>query len=43
MEETFYTLQQFMLHSETITYIIMGVFLLCIPVFWSFLTERDDD
>ncbi len=42
MEHTFYTLQDFMLHTESITYIILGVVLIGILGFWLFLTEYDD-
>jgi len=43
MEETIYTLQEFMLHTENISYIIMGLSLICIVGFWLFLTQTDDD
>ena len=43
MEQAFYTIHEFMLHSENITYIIMGISLLAILGFISFLTGRDDD
>ncbi len=42
MENTFYTLQDFMLHTETVTYIILAAALVGILGFWLFLTEYDD-
>ncbi len=42
MEQMFYTLHAFMLHSKSITYILMGVTLLCFVGFWMFLTGRDE-
>jgi hypothetical protein len=41
--ETFYTLQDFMLHTESITYIIIVAALIGITFFYRFLTDRDDD
>lgn len=41
MESAFYTLQDFMLHSKNITYIVMAVVLIALPLFWRFLTGRD--
>jgi len=43
MEETFYTLHNFLLHTESITYILMLASLLGILGFWIFLTARDED
>jgi len=43
MEQTIFTLQDFMLHSENITYIIMGLSLVAVLGFWFFLTQHDDD
>ncbi len=43
MEHLIYTLQDFMLHTETITYIIMGLSLFAILGFWLFLTKMDND
>jgi len=43
MENTFYTLHDFLLHSESITYILMLLSLLGILGFWFFLTARDED
>jgi hypothetical protein len=43
METTIHTLQEYMLHTETITYIIIVAALIGITFFYRFLTERDDD
>ena len=43
MEETIYTLQDYMLHTETITYILIVGALVGITFFYRFLTDRDDD
>lgn len=42
MESVFYTLQDFMLHSKSITYIVMGIVLIALPLFWRFLNGRDE-
>ena len=36
------TLYEHMLHSETMIYIIMGISLVAITLYWLFLTGRDD-
>ena len=43
MEETIHTLQDYMLHTESITYILIAAALIAIPFFYRFLTDRDDD
>lgn len=43
MNETIHTLHEYMLHTENITYIIMGLSLVCILGFWLYLTETDED
>ncbi len=43
MDETIHTLQDFMLRTESVTYIIMGLSLICVLAFWLFLTENDED
>lgn len=43
MENAIHTLQEYMLHTETITYIIIVAALIGITFFYRFLTERDDD
>lgn len=42
MEDVFYTLQDFMVHSKAITYIVMGATLVVILLFWRFLTGREE-
>lgn len=41
--DTIHTLHEFMLHSKTMTYIVMALVLLAITGFWFFLSGRDDD
>ncbi len=41
--ETIYTLQDYMLHTENITYILIVGALVAITFFFRFLTDRDDD
>ena len=43
MENTIHTLQEYMLHTESITYVIIVAALIGITFFYRFLTERDDD
>ena len=43
MEETIHTLQDYMLHTENITYILIVGALVGITLFYRFLTDRDDD
>lgn len=43
MDETLYTLHEFMLRTESVTYIIMGLSLIFVLGFWIFLTENDED
>jgi hypothetical protein len=42
MEHAFYTLQDFMFYSKSVTYILIVAVLLGFVWFWSFLNERDD-
>ncbi len=41
--DTIHTLQEFMIHTKNITYLLMVVALVGITGFWLFLTARDDD
>jgi len=41
MENVFHTLHDFMLHTESITYVILAGILIGLLVFWRFLTGRD--
>ncbi|MDA8140959.1 MAG: hypothetical protein M0036_20110 [Desulfobacteraceae bacterium] len=41
--ETIHTLQQFMLHTKNIIYILIVLALAAMPAFWCFLTGRDEE
>jgi hypothetical protein len=43
MEETIHTLHDYMLHTDSITYILIVGALIGITFFYRFLTDRDDD
>lgn len=43
MEEIYHTLHEYLLHTESITYLIIVVWLIGIIGFVRFLTERDED
>jgi len=43
MEQVFYTLQDFMVHTKAVVYVLMGLWLVAVVGFWGFLTNRDDD
>jgi hypothetical protein len=43
MDNAFYTLQDFMLHTEGVSYLLMAVALGFITFYWFFIAERDDD
>lgn len=38
----FFTLHDFMTYSKGITYLIMGAILIFMPLYWLYLTDRDD-
>ncbi len=42
MEHDIHTLQDFMTHTKGIAYLLIAVALVALPLFWSFLTGRDD-
>ena len=42
MEQVIYTLHEFMLHTKSITYILMGCALAGFVGYWMFLTGRDE-
>ena len=42
METIFYSLQDFMLSTKTMTYILMGLGVLGLLGYWLFLTGRDE-
>jgi hypothetical protein len=37
------TLQEFMLHTKNMIYILIVLALIAMPAFWAFLTGGDDD
>ena len=41
--ETIHTLQDFMLHTKNVTYVLIVAALVGITGFWVFLTGRDED
>lgn len=41
MDHLFYTLHEYMLHTESITYIVLGGILIGFLLFWRYLTGRD--
>ena len=43
MENTIHTLHDFMLQTESITYVLIVAALVGITFFYRFLTDRDDD
>ena len=43
METAFHTLQDFMLHTKSVTYILMVAALIGIGFFWRFLCAKDKD
>ena len=43
MNTLFHTLQDFMLHTKAVTYILMVAALIGIGLFWQFLCAKDRD
>ena len=43
MSTLFHTLQDFMLHTKAVTYILMVAALIGIGLFWQFLCAKDRD
>ncbi len=41
--DAIHTLQEFMVHTENVTYILIVIALIAITAFWYFLTEKDED
>lgn len=41
--DAIHTLQEFMLHTKNIIYILMVMALVIMPMFWVFLSARDED
>lgn len=42
MDKPFYTLQEFALHAEGTTYLLIALALCFFVFFWLYLSERDD-
>ncbi|MBC2715049.1 MAG: hypothetical protein HF978_07040 [Desulfobacteraceae bacterium] len=42
MEPDYNTLQEFVTHTKGVAYLLIAVALVALPVFWRFLTDRDD-
>lgn len=42
MEQAFFTLQDFMTHTKAVVYLLMAGALIGLPLFWLFLTGRDE-
>lgn len=42
MEGSINTLQEFMYTTKSITYMVIVAALILFPIFWHFLTNRDD-
>jgi hypothetical protein len=42
MEGQIQTLQDFMYHTKSITYLVVVAALILFPLFWKFLTGRDE-
>lgn len=42
METVFHSLHDFMFHTKSIIYVLMGGILIAFPLFWLFLTGRDE-
>lgn len=42
MEPSFYTLQDFMVHTKAVVYVLMGLSLAGIVGFWFFLTGKEE-
>lgn len=43
MEHAFFTLQDFIVHTKAVIYVIMAASLIGFVAFWRFLVGRDDD
>jgi hypothetical protein len=43
MEGGFFTLQDFMYFTKSVTYVIMVGALIAVTAFWLYLTDRDED
>lgn len=43
MDNVYYTLQDFMTHTESVTYLLVIATLIGMTLFWLFLTGKDED
>lgn len=43
MDQTFNTLQEFLLHTKNVTYILIVLALIAIGLFWRFLSAGDEE
>jgi hypothetical protein len=43
MDHVFYTLQDYMTHTESVTYLLVIATLIGMTLFWLFLTGKDED
>ncbi len=43
MDQVFYTLQDFLIHTESVTYLLVIATLIGMTLFWLFLTGKDED
>lgn len=43
MESVYYTLQDFMTNTKAVAYLLIAGALIALPLFWRFLTGRDDN
>ncbi len=41
--ETIHTLQEFMLHTKNIIYVLIVMALVAMPLFWKFLNGKDEE
>lgn len=42
MAHIFHTIQGFLTHTKAIAYLVMGATLILLPLYWRFITGRDD-
>jgi hypothetical protein len=43
MEGVFYTLQDFFVHAKGVTYVMMGLALVCFVAIWKYLVSHEED
>ncbi len=43
MDSIFFTLQDFMTYTKGLTYLLMGLSLIVVTAYFTFLMDRDDD